>query len=423
MRQIYAEPGPRALSTARLYDYRRITTASSIRKFMTKFWRKSDLYIATKLTLNAFALSLDDLADIHHRCGGGREVDRHATRLREQATISGDSPPRDSIFCMTASSILTLVLEDDQLARSGVEVGNETRSRIANKCEEIHPFANLLLKMRTLSRSQEKSKRRSEPLSKHSEPLLGVLREVCKQAHVTLASTVILQLYLDVADTTAPISRDHVQSLLATARRESTSLARFDELVSKMDEKPTPSKKVRQAGTRCRRLSREVLALDAALPKVDWDSPADLCPALMLRSPVFCGSVLVSLMESSYVHAMYACQYESKVTAAAHLYCASRLAGRLDLWTDVISFIGLQGASTLGLVFFRGRSCDTIHAAMGVSIALGVPRGDFVQQPLMYPPRHQAAFASLHGWKCFRVAGIPVHGATIGTGSSGVCGI
>lgn len=135
-----------------------------------------------------------------------------------------------------------------------------------------------------------------------------------------------------------------------------------------MDEKPKPSKKVRAAGKRCRRIARDVLALDAALPKLDWGAPADLCPALMFRSPVFCGSVLVSLMESSYVHAPYACQYESKVTAAAHLYCASRLAGRPDLWTAAV------------------------------------------------PSRkHKTALASLHGWKCFRNAGIPVPDATVGT--------
>lgn len=180
---------------------------ASIRGFVTKSWQKSDLYSATKITLNAFALSLDDLADLHHRCGGAREVDRHVTRLREQALLSGDSLHPNNTLCVNASNILALVLEDDQLARSGVEVGDDTRRRIADECQQIHPFASLLLKIRTLSLNQAKNTRRSEPLSKHSDPLLGMLTEVCEQAHVALASTVILQLYLDIADATASSSR------------------------------------------------------------------------------------------------------------------------------------------------------------------------------------------------------------------------
>lgn len=351
----------------------------SFRPLVQNAWRVSDLYSATKFTLNVFALSCDELTNLQSRCGGAAEVDLCVARLRGQPTLPGASIELDDIMCVKASNILTLLLEDYDLRQQGVKTSDVRRKVITRQCEDIHPFAAVLLEMKEDVVEQAKIQRQSKLLFEHSDLLCTILLELLEHKRVTLRSTVILESYLDITEAAVVPSRNYFDTLVAMAHSTTESFAAFDRAVNKLGERPELPSSVHAAAHSCRRIAREILQLKVAMASLDINSLPPVPLTLLACFPVLSGFIMTSLMESSYLHGIFACQHNSKVTSVAHLYRATSLVDRNEQWAQLQKFIELQGKQTLGLKRPDYDTFTPLIAAIELDKALGVSHSDIEQ--------------------------------------------
>jgi hypothetical protein len=362
---------------------RDLETLASIRGSIRATWLdyrslKSGLYEAVQLSRHAFALSLGVVAELKAVCTGSKSMHERMMRLRNRMERTGAESDYDDLCCVRASKILTLVLEFIVLGRSESEDVIAQRNEFTQRCRKHHPLAyHLCLVTKLLP---ERPKGQQEWVAPHEEtdPLLLTLRELCNAQKVTMEAAVVVQLYLEVYEATQLPDLRHFDTLVTAAKTKKQSLTAIDNTVEK--QKQPPASEIRsETGRACRSIADGVIALSEIGPKraKSGKSPAKTLYFLLTHLPLLCGSVYAALMDSFYLDGIQMSQYDSRVTAVAHLYWNTDFDVSHQRWARLENFIALQGKETLGLDNSADEDYCPVDGAMKLGIALGIPRTDF----------------------------------------------
>lgn len=83
------------------------------------------------------------------------------------------------------------------------------------------------------------------------------------------------------------------------------------------------------------------------------------------------------MVNNFYLDGIQVSQYDSRVTAVAHLYRTTEFVVSSQRWAQLEDFIALQGEETLGLIGYNDDDYEPVTAAIELGIALGISRMDF----------------------------------------------
>lgn len=374
-------------NTATLSDHgsnimRNLETLASIRGLVRATWldyrvRKGDFYDAAPLSRYAFALSRGVIAELNATSTGARTLYESVVRLKGRLGSTGSKSGYDDLCCVRASKILALVLESIVLTHSESEDVILRRNELLQRCRECHPLAYRLCLVTKLLPERAKGQQEWVAFYEQTDPLLLTLRELRNTQEVTMEAAVVVQLYLELYETTPQmLNCRHFKTLVTAARTMKKSLTAFDNAV----EKQPPASELRsEHGQICRSIVDGVIALDQAVPKLakGVKSPTHTLRFLLAHLPLLCGSVYAALTDSFYLDGIQMSQYDSQVTAVAHLYRTTEFVVDSQNWAQFEEFVALQGKETLGLESSNDEEYDPLNAAIEISIALGVPWVEF----------------------------------------------
>lgn len=390
--QVANSAGPATLSDYGSDIVRKLETLASIRRLVRATWfdyraRKGDLYNAAQLSRHAFALSREVVAELNDTCTGAKSLHEGVMRLRGHLEKTGAGSNHDDLFCVRASKILALVLEVIAVGHSESEDMSARRNELTQRCKKYHPLAYDLCLVTELLPERPKGQQEWVAPYEETDPLLLMVHELCNAQKVTMEAAVVVQLYLELYETTSMPDLRPFRLLVTAARTLKKSLTACDTAVKEL-----PSKELKsQPGLTCRSIADEVIALDQAAPRLTkgGKSPAHDLSFLLTHLPLLCGSVYAALTDSFYLDGIKMSQHDSQVTAVAHLYRITEFVVDSQKLARLEDFVALQGEGTLGLTNSNDEEYDPIDAAIEISIALGVPRMDFEKLELNGETTHR----------------------------------
>lgn len=276
------------------------------------------------------------------------------------------------------------MLEYIDLEHSGSDIASVRRKQFKDRCNNYHPLASHLCVLTDHLQERAKGRCKGAALYERTDPLLLALLELCSAREATLKATVVVQLYLELYEAAGMPNRRHTEALKVTAKAMRKSLSALSSAASEFEEQPLSRELTSEPGQACLRIADEVIALgdaESRLAKGDA-SPKSILRYLLVHFPLLCGRMHASMSNNFYLDGIQMSQYESGVTAAAHLYRATKFVGRSRTWTQLEVFMDLQGKELLGISDADDEDLDPFEVAVELSIALGIPRSDFEENAL-----------------------------------------
>jgi hypothetical protein len=340
---------------------------------------KRSLYEASEITRHAFALSLGVVAELQATLTESKLLLDCFVRLSERSQKSAANPDLSDLCYVRASRLLALVREHIDLEHSKSVDASVRREELKERCKNQHPLASLLCVLTDHLPERAKTHYKGVALYEKTDILLITLLEFCSAQKATVDATVVVQLYLELYEAAGMPNRRPMTTLKAAARVTKRSISALNDAAKKVEEQPLSRELMSEPGQTCLRIANEVIALGEAEPKLvkGAATPKSILHFLLIHFPLLCGTVYVSIINNFYLDGIQVSRYESRVTAAAHLYRTAEFVVSSQTWSQLEDFVALQGKETLGLMGYDDEDYEPVGAAIELSIALGIPRMDF----------------------------------------------